>query len=242
MFGNHQQDNWVSVLPLAEFAYNNGLQTTAGKSPFEICQGYNPHLSIGHEPGNVPLANDHASFLKEGYQEVQAALGISQERMKEFYDWKHREVPEIQAGNQVWLNHRNIKSDRPSPKLSHKKLGPYLVLEKFGTHAFKLELPQSMKIHPVFHITLLTKFKTNPHGHEPEHPPPITTEEGEEEYKVEEVLDSKRIGRKRVKCFVKWKGYGVGEQTWEPQENLESSKEAVERFHKRYPRKPKPMP
>ena len=48
-----------------------------------------------------------------------------------------------------------------------------------------------MKIHPVFHISLLSKFEPNPHGHKPEHPPPITTEEGEEEYEVEEILDSK---------------------------------------------------
>ena len=99
-----------------------------------------------------------------------------------------------------------------------------------------------MKIHPVFHITLLTKFEPDPHGREPERPPPITTEEGEEEYEVEEVLDSKQKGRKRVEYLVKWEGYGIGEQTWEPQENLENSQEEVEKFHKRYPRKPKPLP
>ena len=86
MFGNHQQDNWVSLLPLAEFTYNNGLQTLAGKSPFKICLGYNPCLSVGHEPGNIPHADKHASFLKEGHEEVKAALRISQECMKEFYD------------------------------------------------------------------------------------------------------------------------------------------------------------
>ncbi|KEP45447.1 putative Transposon Tf2-1 polyprotein, partial [Rhizoctonia solani 123E] len=66
MFSNHQHDNWVSLLPLAEFAYNNGLQTSAGKSPFQICQGYNPRMSIGHEPGNVPYADKYTEFLKEG--------------------------------------------------------------------------------------------------------------------------------------------------------------------------------
>ena len=89
MFGNHQQDDWVSLLPLAEFAYNNGLQTAAGISPFEICQGFNPRLSVGHEPGNVPQADEHASFLQKGYEEVQAALPLSQERMKEYYNQRH---------------------------------------------------------------------------------------------------------------------------------------------------------
>src|ERR1044071_7241136 len=107
--------------------------------------------------------------------------------MKEYYDQQHWEDKEIREGNQVWLNHKNIKSDRPSLKLSHKKLGPYVVKKVLGTHAFELELPHTMRIHPVFHRTLLSKYHPDPHGREPERPPPIITEEGEEEYKVEEI-------------------------------------------------------
>ncbi|CUA73094.1 Transposon Ty3-G Gag-Pol polyprotein [Rhizoctonia solani] len=205
MFSNHQQDNWVSLLPLAEFSYNNNLQTATGKSPFEICSGYTPRLSVGHNPGNVPHADDHTEFLRKGHEEVKAALILAQEKMKEFYDRRHREVPEMKVGDYAWLSHRNISTDRPSSKLSHKKLGPY----------------------------------KDPHGREPECPPPIVTEEGEEEYEVEEILDSKKVGW-RVEYYVRWKGYGIGEQTWEPAENVANAQEAVATFHKKYPRKPRP--
>ncbi|KEP45803.1 putative Transposon Tf2-1 polyprotein, partial [Rhizoctonia solani 123E] len=96
MFSNHQQDNWASLLPLAEFSYNNSLQTATGKSPFEICYGYNPRLSIGHEGGKAPYADQHADFLQKGYDEVKASLTLAQERMKEFYDRRHRDAAPIQ--------------------------------------------------------------------------------------------------------------------------------------------------
>ncbi|EUC55741.1 Transposon Tf2-1 polyprotein, partial [Rhizoctonia solani AG-3 Rhs1AP] len=239
MFSNHQQDNWVSLLPLAEFAYNNSLQTSTGKSPFEICYGYNPRLSVGHKGGKTPYTNQHAKYLQQGYNEVKAALTMAQERMKEFYDQCHWDSSPIHIGDQVWLNHRNINTNHPSPKLSHCKLGLYKVIDQYGKHAFKLELPHTMKIHPMFHVSLLTRFKPDPHGREPEQPPPMVTEEGKEEYKVEEVLNSRKKGRK-IEYFVKWKGYGVGDQTWEPSENLENAKGQVETFHKKYPCKPRP--
>jgi hypothetical protein len=68
MFGNHQQSDWVSLLPLAEFACNNNLQTSTGKSPFQICYGINPKFNTGqHINNNVPNAEEHADFLEKGY-------------------------------------------------------------------------------------------------------------------------------------------------------------------------------
>ncbi|QRW25867.1 Transposon Tf2-12 polyprotein [Rhizoctonia solani] len=106
MFGNHCQSNWVSLLPLAEFALNNLKQTSNGKSPFQICYGYNPRFSVGQKSEEmVPNADEHAEFLEKGSDEVKAALSLSQERMKYFYDQRHREEEEIQVGDKGWLSH-----------------------------------------------------------------------------------------------------------------------------------------
>ncbi|QRW18204.1 Transposon Tf2-12 polyprotein [Rhizoctonia solani] len=239
MFGNHRQSDWVSLLPLAEFALNNLKQTSTGKSPFQICYGYNPRFTVGQKSDeSVPNADKHAEFLEKGYDEVKATLSISQERMKHFYDQRHREEEEIQVGNKVWLSHQNISTDRPSIKLSHKKLGPYLVIEKIGSHAYKLQLPHTMRIHPVFHINLLTKFHPDPHGRDPPQPAPIITKEGEEEYEVERILDSKWKGRgksKKLWYLVKWKGYDKGSNSWEPVDNVGNAQEAIEEFHMEHP-------
>ncbi|QRW15700.1 Retrotransposable element Tf2 protein [Rhizoctonia solani] len=121
MFGNHCQSDWVSLLPLAKFALNNLKQTSTGKSPFQICYGYNPRFSVGQKSDEVvPNADEHAVFLEKGYNEVKAALSLSQERMKHFYDQCHRKEEEIQVGDKAWLSHQNISTNRPSMKLSHK--------------------------------------------------------------------------------------------------------------------------
>ncbi|QRW25167.1 Retrotransposable element Tf2 protein [Rhizoctonia solani] len=95
-----------------------------------------------------------------------------------------------------------------------------------------------MRIHPVFHINLLTKFHSDPHGQDPPQPAPIVTEEGEEEYEVEKILDSKwKEYRKARKLWylVKWKGYDKGSNSWEPVDNVANAKEAKEDFHKEHP-------
>ncbi|QRW24093.1 Retrotransposable element Tf2 protein [Rhizoctonia solani] len=209
-----------SLFAISEFALNNLKQSSTGKSPFQICYGLNPQFSVGQKLDElVPNADKHAEFLEKGYDKVKAALSLSQERMKHFYDQHHREEEEIQVGDKVWLSHQNISTNRPSIKLSHKKLGPYLVIEKIGLHTYKLQLPHTMRIHPVFHINLLTKFHSDPHGQDPPQPAPIVTEEGEEEYEVEKILDSKwKEYRKARKLWylVKWKGYDKGSNSWEP--------------------------
>src|SRR5689334_18497256 len=79
----HRQEDWVSLLPMAEFAYNNGRNASTGKTPFEVCQGFNPRMKIGDETtGVIPSADEHAEFLKKGFKEVKASLRLANEAMK----------------------------------------------------------------------------------------------------------------------------------------------------------------
>ena len=72
-------------------------------------------------------------------------------------------------------------------------------------------------------------------------PPAPVTVQGEEEYIVKEVLDSrvKRYGRgSRLEYFVSWQGYGAGESSWEPAANLKNAQAKVKAFHRKYPQAP----
>ena len=60
--------------------------------------------------------------------------------------------------------------------------------------------------------------------------------EGEEEYKVESILDSKRTGD-QWEYLVKWKGYGPEEDSWEPKENLDHAKELLKKYHRKLMKK-----
>ncbi|MBW0561328.1 hypothetical protein O181_101043 [Austropuccinia psidii MF-1] len=142
----------------------------------------------------------------------------------------------------VWLSSKNIKSTRPTKKLSERWLGPFSILKKVSTHAYHLKLPSQWKsIHPVFHISLLEPVKTStiPNRHK-EPPPPIIIEE-EEQWEVSQILDSK-LKRGKLWYLVEWKGFSQDSErsTWEPTENLNNCLELVEEFHSLYPDKPGP--
>lgn len=85
----------------------------------------------------------------------------AQNRMK-FFDDKNREEREFQVGEMVYLKlqpfRQNSVSLRKNLKLSSRYYGPYLIIERIGKVAYKLDLPNSYKIHPVFHVSLLKKY------------------------------------------------------------------------------------
>jgi hypothetical protein len=58
--------------------------------------------------------------------------------------------------------------------------------------------------------------------------------EGESEWEVEEVLDCRRWGKK-MEYLISWKGYGAGDNSWEPEANLDNCKQTVEEFNAKYP-------
>jgi hypothetical protein len=156
--------------------------------------------------------------------------------MEEFSNRKRKPTPRYQVGDKVWLSTKNIRTQRPSRKLDHKQVGPYTILERIGNTAYKLDLPQSMKIHPVFHSNLLRLDPDNalPSQHIP--PPPPIIIDGEEEWEVEQILDS-RIHRKVLQYKAMWKDHPL-DDTWYPASDFANAPEVVQSFHRRYPDKP----
>lgn len=186
----------------------------------------------------VPKADERLKVLAEVREDTKAALDLAAERMKEFYDRHVQEAPIFEIGDKVWLSAENLKIKQPSRKFSHKRLGPYEVMQRVGELDYKLKLPKSVPVHPVFHVSLLSPYKSStiPGRKHPE-PPPIEVE-NESEYEVEKILDS-RLNRRKLQYLVQWKGYDDSHNDWEPAENLKHSKCLVNEFHKRFPNAPK---
>ena len=94
----------------------------------------------------------------------------------------------------------------------------------------------------VFSVTLLRPYDNDPITERQErHPPPLplVVRNGIEEYEVEKILDS-RIFRGKVEYLVRWKGYGVEEDEWQPSQNIRGSKRLVAEFHRTHPQAPHP--
>ena len=100
-----------------------------------------------------------------------------------------------------------------------------------GTNTVELHLPHSMQIHPVINISHLKPYKECLPRQLTIRPGPMkVTEDREEEYKVEWIVDSRWKGW-HLECLIHWKGYPEEEHTWEPTGNLTHAMEAIAEFH-----------
>jgi hypothetical protein len=142
---------------------------------------------------------------------------------------------EYEVGKLVWLNSKNIKTTRPTKKLDDKCLGPVKIIEKRSNSVVKLELPETVKIHPVFHVKLLKPFQEIKEVKRQQKVLEPVVVEGEEEWEVEKIIRTRKRG-KEVEYEVKWKGFGEEENTWEPLENLENSLETIQFFFRKHPK------
>ncbi|KAG2228904.1 hypothetical protein INT48_004676, partial [Thamnidium elegans] len=182
--------------------------------------------------------------MKKIHEEMKSEIVTAQNDQAKFYNRKRKDASNFKVGDLVYLSTKNIITARPSKKLDHKRLGPFKIIQKIGTHAYKLLLPRTMKLHPVFHVSLLTpqnnKDLPDISNRTVKPLPPVVVGD-HEEFIVKEVIDS-RWYRRRLQYKVKWVGYeDPSEDTWEDANNLKNAPLAVSTFHKNYPNKPKPV-
>ncbi len=115
-------------------------------------------------------------------------------------------------------------------------LGPFEVIRNKGV-SVELQLPQSMKIHNVFHPNLLQKALTDLMTNQVNKPPPLVIINNEEDWEVEDILDV-RSHQGKLQYRVKWVGWDE-DREWYNATGFENSPEIIEDFHSRYPNKPK---
>jgi hypothetical protein len=153
---------WKKWLSLAEYWYNTSYHTSLKLTPFEVLYGYPPrHLGVDFRTAcEVPSLQSWLDERKMVIQLVQQQLIRAQLRQKAQAD-KNRTERTFQLGDWVYLKLQPYVQAslvrRANHKLAFKFFGPYLVIEKVGSVAYKLRLPESCHIHPVFHVSLLKK-------------------------------------------------------------------------------------
>ena len=99
---------------------------------------------------------------------------------------------------------------------------------------YQLQLPQTWKIHPVFHTSLLSPYRENEvHGKNFPAPPPDLID-GEEEYEIEKII--RHCGPSSSHSFlIRWKGYLAEEDSWVPERDLKHAKSALTLYKKLHP-------
>jgi len=206
LFVNEQQDDWYDLLPIAEFQHNNHIHSVMQQPLFLLDTGRIPHM--GFEPSQVPsrleTVNEFTERMKSTTEEAKSAIHKTQEDMTQYYNRKRTPAPMYKPGDRVYLDTSDIKMTCLSPKLSHCRLGPFEIESQVGPSAYCLKLPHSMRqLHPVFNVVKLSTTPEDPIlGRKPQALPPPIVIDREEEWEVEEILNS-RWHRRRFQFLVK---------------------------------------
>ena len=234
MYVNHRQNNWAEWLATVEFAFNNKVHTATRSSPFQV--NYGRELRIGFDirkKEKNEKAEEFVKEMKERHEEARAVLVKSQEEMKRQVDRNRKEVEEYRVGDKILISTKDFSAElmkRVTRKLTEKFIGPYMVKKIVSENTAELELPASLKVHPVVNVRRLVKYREQVEGQK-KIPPPSVKVAGEKEYEIEEILD-RQEKRGKMRYLVKWKGYMVEENIWEGLENLKNAMEKVEEFEK----------
>jgi len=191
--------------------------------------------AIGHlMQGNITPLEE----MSQLHDVLRAEMSEAQIRQKEYYDEHRRPNLNLKPGDMVWFLTRNVRTTRPCKKLDYKKIGPFKILAKIGSSAYKLDLPDTMKIHNTIHISLLEPYENNKLPSQRQEPPPPIIIEGEPEYELEEIVDG-RLYYGKLQYRAKWTGYSPEhDKVSYPASNLENAVNTKQRFHERYPEKP----
>jgi len=236
VFIDHRQEQWPDWLGMAEFAYNNKIHAATKTSPFKVNYGQDLRMGFkGRRKRKYKAAGKFIEKIKKIQEEAKAALGKAQEEMKKFGDRRRGKGEEYKVGNLVLLSTKDLKwqmEGKRSEKLTKRFVGLYKVKGIISSNAIELELPNSIKIHPVVNVSRVQLYKSQI-KEQKKIPPKLVIIEGEEEFEVEKILN-KRTVRGKKKFLVRWKGYIAGEDTWENRENLENAKELVEEFKREH--------
>ena len=241
IYTDYQQTDWASLLPLAEFSYNNSKHSATSLTPFFANNGFHPKMSmLPPSPDSpTPAADSYVQQLQEAQKILQRELIKSRAAMERSANQRRRAAPNLVVGQKFWLLRRHITTTRPSAKLDVRRLGPFEILEQIGSSAFRLKLPSAIKIHPVFHVSLLEPHVANPFPARVVDPPPALQVDGVEEFEVHEILDS-RFRRGKLQYYVDWVGYDVSDRSWEPAGNLGHATAALRNYHQKFPSRPSP--
>lgn len=243
----YDQSNWDELLPLAEFAANAVKSEATGLSPFHLNYGFEPTMSFHHQHGLTALntqqrhefqrAEDITSRMDSLLKQAKEFLKIQQKAMSVAAN-AHRRPIDFHEGDLVWLNSKNLRTDRPSRKLDHKMIGPFMIIAKHRTSC-ELRLPAGLEAHPTFPVELLQKDPNDPLPGQRNPPPAPVIGTDQPEWEVARILGSRHY-RRVLQYRVKWINEETEDHNWYPWWNFKNAVRKILGFHADFPTAARP--
>jgi len=139
--------------------------------PFLLDTGRIPRMSfeLRQDPSSLETVNEFTKRMESATEKAKSAICKAQEDMTRYYNRRRSLAPVFKPGDWVYLDVSDIRTTRLSPKLSHRRLGPFEIKRQVGPLAYRLKLPHGLRqLHPVFNMVKLSAAPDNPiPGREP---------------------------------------------------------------------------
>jgi len=153
-FVDYRQKNWPEWLALAEFAINNKVYLITKVSLFMANYSRELRMKVDlRRKEKMEKAIEFAERMRKVQEEAGTALARVQEEMKRQVDSGRKKVEVWKVGNKVMLSTKNlIFKERLAKKLVDQYISVYIIDKVISTNVVKLQLPISMRIHPVVNV------------------------------------------------------------------------------------------
>ena len=226
---------WPTVLPRLQALLNNLQSSTTSKTPNEIAYGFKI---------NKPLdLLGTTSLPQQAQARVKAADAISFAQIQQKYHYDRRHQPMyFKVGEKVLLRlHKGYSIPQPAgmtkeAKLSQQYVGPFDIVAKVGKQAYRLDIPDHWRVHPVFSVAQLEPWPNDSDPFDrpqPEEPDSIFVEGDTPKWKsfeLERILNKRTHPSGKIEYLVKWKGYGPQHDRWYNVKRLENARELIQDY------------
>ena len=193
---DHRQEQWLDQLGIAEFTYNNKAHSSTKMLPFKANYRQDPRMGFKvRKKGRYEEAGKFVTKIKEIQEKAKVALEKAQEEIKKYADKKRGEVNEYKVEDLVMLSTKDLKYQMVSKrveKLTERFVDPYKVKKIILVNVVELELPSTIRIHPVVNISRIHRYIGQVERQRKEQPAPVIIK-GEEKQEVERILNKQQI-------------------------------------------------
>ena len=254
VFVNFQQNDWMKLLSMTEFAYNNNKHAFTQMFSFETMQKYTSRMFF-EKPANFKAksksAKEHAEKLIALMKILKINLAYAQKQQTKYKNAKTKSM-KFDVGTYVNVNDKNIRTKR-NRKLKWKFFESFKIFETIKNQTYRLEIFKRWRIHDVFHVSLLEKIISKKKKKAPLEPTyqsnDIDIEDDDEltkkKFWVEVILDNKIYKKNQIPdkpysepklyYLVQWENYE--KRIWKSIAVIKHLRDMLRKFHAKNPKK-----